>query len=103
MPRVECRDAGLRKIDNFLPSRRRHSIVFQKSAQGWLALPEGHMRPRLRRYGQGMTRKSCPKPLKSLKTDSLIRRLAVVEGDSISELRTIPNRGFTRTELWARA
>ena len=47
MPRVEGRDAGLRKIDNFLPSRGRYSIVFQKAAQGWLALPEGDARPGL--------------------------------------------------------
>ena len=56
MPRVEGWDAGLRKIDNFLPSRGRHSIVFQKETQGWLALPEGDARPGLRRYDQGLTR-----------------------------------------------
>ncbi len=43
--RVEGRDAGLRKINNFSPSQGRRGIVFQKAEKGWLALPEGDARP----------------------------------------------------------
>src|ERR1700722_6722583 len=82
-------DARLRKIDNFLPSRPRCCIVFQKVQEARRTLPVGDARPRLRRQEQGTTRKWRHKPLKSLKTDSQMGnyRLAVDGGNRSGESR----------------
>jgi hypothetical protein len=50
--------ARLRKIDNFLPSRRTLAIVFQKDRLALLALPVGEARPELgARTGKWLVKK----------------------------------------------
>ena len=91
----QARRARLRKIDNFLPSRRRTGIVFQKVDFARLTLPVGVTRPGLWRQKRKMARKWRRNWLKSLKTDSEMasRRLAIVRDPAPSHLgETYPRR-----------
>jgi hypothetical protein len=77
--RVEGRRARQRKIDNFLPRRLGVCYCFsERPGKFWLALFMGDAQPGFGVKKRRTTREWRRKPLKSLKTDSAIRRLAVV-------------------------